>query len=57
MKNGFNIVWSNEAKLNLSRIIDYFETTWSEKELRIFFQRLEKTLQYETSEFRLKRNE
>ncbi|MFA4851096.1 MAG: type II toxin-antitoxin system RelE/ParE family toxin [Bacteroidales bacterium] len=45
MKNGFNIVWSDEAKFNLSRIIDYFETTWSEKELRKFFQRLEKTLQ------------
>jgi len=45
MKRGFNIIWSDEAKNNLSWIIDYFETNWTEKELKKFFQRFEKILQ------------
>ena len=45
MKNGYDIVWSDEAQYNLSKIIDYLETNWTEKELKKFFQRLDKVLQ------------
>ena len=45
MKSGFNIIWSDEAKNNLSCIIDYFETNWTENGLRKFFGKFEKTLQ------------
>jgi len=45
MKSGFNIIWSDEAKNNLLCIIDYFETNWTEKGLRNFFEKFEKTLQ------------
>ncbi|MBI2968167.1 MAG: type II toxin-antitoxin system RelE/ParE family toxin [Bacteroidetes bacterium] len=44
MKNGYKIVWSNEARDNLSQIIDYFEEKWTERELKKFFQRLEKII-------------
>lgn len=45
MKSGFKIIWSDEAKNNLSWIINYLEINWTEKELRFFFQGLEKTFQ------------
>lgn len=45
MQSGYEIVWSDEANNNLSRIIDYLETNWTDKELRKFFRKLEKTLQ------------
>ena len=43
MKSGFKIIWSDEAKNNLSWIINYLEINWTEKELRFFFQGLEKS--------------
>ena len=44
MKSGYDIDWSDEALNNLSQIIHYLETNWTEKELKKFFQRLDKVL-------------
>ena len=45
MKNGFNIEWTFEAEENLNAIFDYLETTWTEREIKIFAQKLERNLQ------------
>ena len=45
MGSGYKISWTNEAKRDLSLIINYLETNWSEREIRRFFQRLEQTLE------------
>jgi plasmid stabilization system protein ParE len=45
MKSGYSIIWSDEAKSNLLGIIEYFKTNWTEKELKTFFQKFEKTLE------------
>jgi len=44
MKSGYSIIWSVEANQNLSDIISYLESHWSEKEIRNFFIKLEKAL-------------
>ena len=44
MQSGLRIEWSDEAILNLDRIFDYIEENWSEREIRQFAKRLERTL-------------
>jgi plasmid stabilization system protein ParE len=44
MKSGLKIRWTEEATKNLESIILYLETNWTPKELRKFFQKLEKQL-------------
>jgi addiction module RelE/StbE family toxin len=44
MKNGLKIRWTEEATKNLESIIIYLETNWTTKELKKFFQKLEKQL-------------
>jgi plasmid stabilization system protein ParE len=44
MKNGLKIRWTEEATTNLENIIIYLETNWTSKELKKFFQKLEKQL-------------
>ena len=44
MKNGLKIRWTEEATKNLENIIIYLETNWRTKELKKFFQKLEKQL-------------
>jgi len=45
MKNGFEIEWTFEAEQNLNAIFDYLEATWTEREIRIFTQKLEVNLE------------
>ena len=45
MKNGFEIEWTFEAEQNLNAIFDYLEATWTEREIRIFAQKLEVNLE------------
>ena len=42
MKNGLKIRWTEEATKNLESIIIYLESNWTDKELKKFFQKLEK---------------
>jgi addiction module RelE/StbE family toxin len=44
MKSGLKIRWTEEATNNLESIIIYLETNWTSKELKKFFQRLEKQI-------------
>jgi len=44
MRSGYKITWSGEALHNLSQIIAYLEANWTEKEIRKFAQKLEKSL-------------
>jgi len=44
MKSGLKIRWTEEAKKNLKSIIIYLETNWTSKELKKFFEKLEKQL-------------
>lgn len=45
MKSGYSIIWTDEALHNLSLIIAYLETNWTEKEIRKFVRRIEKLLE------------
>jgi len=44
MRSGYKITWSDEALYNLSQVITYLEDNWTEKEIRKFAQKLEKSL-------------
>lgn len=44
MENIYKITWSDEAQKNLKTIIHYLESNWTEKELKQFAKRLDKTL-------------
>ena len=44
MKSGLKIRWTEEATKNLENIILYLEANWTTKELKKFFQKLEKQL-------------
>ena len=44
MKSGLKIRWTEEATINLENIIIYLKTSWTSKELKKFFQKLEKQL-------------
>ena len=44
MKNGLKIRWTDEATKNLESIIIYLESNWTDKELKKFFQKLEKQI-------------
>ena len=38
------IEWTHEAEKHLDTIIEYLEKNWTEKEIRIFFEKLEEGL-------------
>ena len=44
MKNGFDIEWTSEAEQNLNAIFDYLEAIWTEREVRVFAEKLENNL-------------
>lgn len=44
MKNTYRIIWSELALSNLKEIVSYFESQWTEKELRKFARLLDKRL-------------
>jgi plasmid stabilization system protein ParE len=44
MKSGLKIRWTEEATKNLESIIEYLKTNWTSKEVKKFFQKLEKQL-------------
>ena len=44
MKNGYKILWTDNALYELEKTIEYLETNWTEKELRNLALNLEKTL-------------
>jgi len=44
MKNTYKVIWSEEALNNLKEIIDYLQEKWTEKEIKIFAQQLEKLI-------------
>lgn len=44
MKSGLKIRWTDEATINLESIIVYLESNWKSKEIKRFFQKLEKQL-------------
>lgn len=44
MKNGYRLLWSEKATLDLQQIIDYLKESWTEKEIKSFVKRLDKRL-------------
>ena len=44
MKNGYRLLWSEKATIDLQQIIDYLKTSWTEKEIKGFVKRLDKRL-------------
>lgn len=44
MKNGYKILWTDNALNELEKTIEYLETNWTEKELRNLAINLERTL-------------
>ena len=44
MKNGYKILWTDNALNELQKTVDYLEEYWTEKELRNLATNLEKTL-------------
>lgn len=44
MKNGYSIDWSDEASDNLDSIIEYLKNKWTEREIRLFFKKLDKRI-------------
>lgn len=44
MKNGYKILWTDNALNELEKTIEYLEANWTEKELRNLAINLEKTL-------------
>lgn len=44
MKNGYKILWTDNALNELQKTVEYLEEYWTEKELRILATNLEKTL-------------
>jgi len=44
MKSGYSVTWSDEALKNLDDIFTYLETNFSEREIRRFARKLDKTV-------------
>ena len=44
MKNGYKILWTDNALKELEKTIEYLEENWTEKELRNLALQLEETL-------------
>jgi len=44
MKNGYRILWTDNALKELEKTIEYLEENWTEKELRNLAAKLEETL-------------
>ena len=44
MKNGYKILWTDNALKELQKTVEYLEEHWTEKELRNLAANLEKTL-------------
>ena len=46
MKNGYKILWTDFALIELEKTIKYLEENWTEKELRNLSSKLEETLSF-----------
>ncbi|MCB0748357.1 MAG: type II toxin-antitoxin system RelE/ParE family toxin [Ignavibacteriae bacterium] len=44
MKNGYKIIWSNEAFENLKNILEYLEFQWTKKEINNFAKKLDRRI-------------
>lgn len=44
MKSGYDIIWSEEAFMNLERLIKYLGENFTEKKIKIIIKKLEKRL-------------
>lgn len=44
MRSGYKLIWSSESKKNLADLIFYLEANWTEREIKNFFQKLEKII-------------
>jgi len=44
MKNISKVVWSRRAKADLQGILTYLEENWTEREITIFFKKLDKQI-------------
>ncbi|HPW66027.1 MAG TPA: type II toxin-antitoxin system RelE/ParE family toxin [Salinivirgaceae bacterium] len=44
MENGYKILWTNNALLELQKTCDYLEANWTERELRKLSIQIDKTL-------------
>ena len=44
MKSGFNIEWTNEALNNLDSVIEYLAVKWTDREIKNFFKKLDRSL-------------
>ena len=44
MKNGYKILWTDNALKELQKTVEYLEENWTEKELKNLAHNLEKTL-------------
>lgn len=45
MENGYKLLWTDHALIDLSDILEYLENKWTEKEIRNFARKLDNTLQ------------
>ncbi|WP_310555128.1 type II toxin-antitoxin system RelE/ParE family toxin [Flavobacterium sp.] len=45
MKNGYKILWTDNALSELKQTVDYLEAFWTEKELRQFARKLDHTIE------------
>ena len=44
MKNGYEIIWSEFALIELQKTLEYLEEKWTEKEIRTLAVKIENTL-------------
>lgn len=44
MKNGYSIKWSEDSVKDIQNIIQYLTDNWTEREIKRFFQRLERSI-------------
>ena len=45
MKSGYKIFWTDHAISELRETIEYLENNWTERELRNFFEKLDRTIE------------
>lgn len=46
MKSGFNLLWSDRALEDLQNIISHLTKNWTQKEIKKFFRKLDKRLEF-----------
>ena len=44
MKSGYNVLWTDHAISELEETIHYLEKNWTQKEIRKFFTKLDRTI-------------